>query len=119
LSDPARNTANLDTGREWNVSANSLPFVAANPAQAKADAMPPKRRRHRPRVKPLVADAQLLARLLGVGIRSIRTWANAGKLPPSIRLGSRVVWSIREIRGWVDAGAPDCATWEKIKPKFM
>jgi predicted DNA-binding transcriptional regulator AlpA len=64
-------------------------------------------------VAALVADAKALAELLGgVGLRSIRTWDAAGKLPRPIRLGGRVVWRIDEIRKWLAAGAPDRATWE-------
>ena len=63
-----------------------------------------------------VPDARRLSRLLGgVGVRSIRTWDAAGKLPRPIRLGARVVWSIREIKSWLAAGAPDRATWERLK----
>jgi predicted DNA-binding transcriptional regulator AlpA len=86
----------------------------ADPRPAGAGA-PPKRRRHR--VQPIVADAKLLARLLGVGVRSIRTWASAGKLPAPVPLGSRVVWPIHEIRAWHDAGAPDRETWELLKKR--
>jgi len=86
---------------------------AGRPSTAR---QPNKRRRHR--LSPLVADAKRLSLLLGgVGIRSIRSWDAGGKLPKPIRLGSRVVWSIREIRDWLHAGAPDRATWERLKTR--
>lgn len=60
---------------------------------------------------PLVIDARRLARLLCAGIRTVRTWDAVGKLPAPIRIGSRVVWRVDEIRAWLDAGAPDRETW--------
>jgi predicted DNA-binding transcriptional regulator AlpA len=64
---------------------------------------------------PLVADAKRLARLLTCGIRTIRTWDAAGRLPSPIRIGGRVVWRVDEIRRWLAAGAPDRETWNVIR----
>jgi predicted DNA-binding transcriptional regulator AlpA len=63
---------------------------------------------------PLVADAKRLARMLCCGIRTIRSWDAAGKLPEPIRIGGRVVWRVAEIRAWLRAGAPDRSTWHTI-----
>lgn len=63
---------------------------------------------------PLVVDARRLAAMLCAGIRTVRTWDAAGKLPAPIRIGGRVVWRVSEIRAWLDAGAPDRATWAAI-----
>jgi predicted DNA-binding transcriptional regulator AlpA len=62
-----------------------------------------------------VADAKRLSRLLGIGVRTIRSMDAAGKLPKPTRLNTRVVWIIREIRQWLEAGAPDRAEWEALK----
>ncbi len=62
--------------------------------------------------EPLVVDARRLAKLLCAGIRTVRTWDAAGKLPKPIRIGGRVVWRVVEIREWLAAGAPDRAAWE-------
>ena len=62
-------------------------------------------------VEPLVADARRLAKLLCAGVRTVRTWDAAGKLPAPVRIGGRVVWRVDEIRAWLDAGAPDRETW--------
>jgi predicted DNA-binding transcriptional regulator AlpA len=70
--------------------------------------------RRRRRLVPLVADAKRLARLLCCGIRTIRSWDAAGKLPEPIRIGGRVVWRTSEIRAWLRAGAPDRSTWKAI-----
>lgn len=86
--------------------ANVLPL---NPAAADTHA-----RRRRP-LPPLVVDARRLAKLLCAGVRTVRTWDAAGKLPKPLRLGGRVVWRVREIRAWLAAGAPDRSTWEAHK----
>jgi predicted DNA-binding transcriptional regulator AlpA len=75
----------------------------------------PLRRRRKRRLSPLVVDAARLAKLLGVGLRSVRTWDAAGKLPRPIKLGVRTVWVLAEIRAWLAAGAPDRETWEGHK----
>jgi prophage regulatory protein len=64
---------------------------------------------------PLVADAKSLAGLLAVGLRTVRTWDAAGKLPAPVRIGGRVVWRLDEVRAWLDAGAPDRETWAAIR----
>ena len=82
------------------------------PLRPRADD-PPARKRRRP--LPLVVDARRLARLLCAGIRTVRTWDAAGKLPKPIRIGGRVVWRVDEIRAWLDAGAPNRDEWEARK----
>ncbi len=73
---------------------------------------PPRRRRP---LSPLVADAKRLARLLCLGVRTVRTMDYGGKLPRPLKLGTRTVWVVHEIRDWLAAGAPDRAAWEAIK----
>lgn len=72
-------------------------------------------RKRRRRLSPLVVDARLLARLLCCGIRTVRTWDAAGKLPAPVRIGGRVVWRAAEIRAWLNAGAPDRESWAAIR----
>ncbi len=76
---------------------------------AAADSPARKRRR---KFSPLVVDAKRLAKLLCAGVRSIRTWDAAGKLPAPIRIGGRVVWRVQEIRAWIEAGAPNRDEWD-------
>lgn len=64
---------------------------------------------------PLVADAKRLAAMLCCGVRTIRTWDAAGKLPSPVRIGGRVVWRVDEVRAWLAAGAPDRETWAAIR----
>lgn len=80
------------------------------PAVAPPSTAPPLHNRRR--LSPLVVDARRLARLLCAGVRTVRTWDTAGKLPAPIRIGGRrVVWRVKEIRAWLAAGAPDRETW--------
>lgn len=64
---------------------------------------------------PLAVDARRLAPLLCAGVRTVRTWDAAGKLPEPLRIGGRVVWILEEIRAWLNAGAPDRKTWAAIR----
>jgi len=64
---------------------------------------------------PLVVDARRLAALLCAGIRTVRTWDAAGKLPAPVRIGGRVVWRVEEIRAWLTADAPDRETWAVLR----
>ena len=57
---------------------------------------PPARKRRR--LSPLVVDARRLAKLLCAGVRTVRTWDAAGKLPAPLRIGGRVVWQVDEIK---------------------
>jgi predicted DNA-binding transcriptional regulator AlpA len=72
------------------------------------------RRRRRRRVSILAVDAKRLARMLCCGVRTIRSWDAAGRLPSPIRIGGRVVWRLDEIRAWLRAGAPNRSEWNAI-----
>lgn len=61
---------------------------------------------------PLLVNAADLAKLLGIGLRTLRSHDSAGKLPRPVRIGGAVRWHLDEIRGWIDAGCPCRATWE-------
>ena len=72
----------------------------------------PLRIRAEPAGSPLVVDARRLAAMLCCGIRSVRTWDAAGKLPAPVRIGGKVLWPVAEINDWIRAGCPDRETWE-------
>lgn len=76
---------------------------------------PPRRKTGRRKLPPLTVDAKGVAAMLNVSKRSIDTYNAAGFLPAPIRLAGRVLWNVRELRRWVDAGMPDRATWERLK----
>ena len=82
-----------------------------------ADVLPPRAVSHPPAdtaASPLVVDARRLAAMLCAGIRTVRTWDAAGRLPAPLRIGGRVVWRSDEIRAWLAAGAPDRETWAAL-----
>lgn len=64
---------------------------------------------------PLAVDARRLAVLLCAGIRTVRTWDAAGKLPVPLRISGKVLWNLEEIRAWLNAGAPDRKTWAAMR----
>jgi predicted DNA-binding transcriptional regulator AlpA len=39
----------------------------------------------------------------------------AEKLPPSIRLGRKVLWRRAEVIGWISCGCPDARTWAAMQ----
>jgi predicted DNA-binding transcriptional regulator AlpA len=94
---------------------NEHPGSVTPEQQPRAAASGKTAKRRLRQLPPLVADAKRLSRLLGVGVRSVRTWDYAGKLPRPIKLGARTVWVLSEIRAWLAAGAPDRAEWEARK----
>jgi predicted DNA-binding transcriptional regulator AlpA len=64
---------------------------------------------------PLVVDARRLATLLCAGVRTVWKWDREGRLPPSVRIGGAVRWRLDEILSWLRAGAPDRATWLRLR----
>jgi prophage regulatory protein len=63
----------------------------------------------------IAVDANRLAELLGLSIRTIRRLDSSGKLPRPLRIGGAVRWRISEVNQWVDAGCPDRAEWDRIR----
>jgi len=66
----------------------------------------------RPGPCPLLVAARRLAPMLDVGLRTVRSWDAAGKLPAPLRISGKVLWRVDEISDWLAAGAPDRKTWE-------
>lgn len=93
-------------GRRCRVNNNSC-----NPP---IDEEPPARP-GRPEPEPLVVDAKDLAVMLRIGLRSVRAWDAAGKLPRPLRISGRVLWRRAEIESWLVAGAPNRSEWEARK----
>jgi predicted DNA-binding transcriptional regulator AlpA len=79
----------------------------------------PRRSRRRRRLSPMVADARRLAQLLGLSVRTIRSLDSSGRLPRPIKLGSRTLWILREIRDWLAAARngipPDRREWDALR----
>ena len=65
---------------------------------------------------PLAVDAATVAKMLHVSLRHLRRMDASGKLGPhGLRFGRSVRYSVEEVRRWLEAGAPDRATWDQIK----
>lgn len=91
----------------------TLPTLAPEASAAK-----PRRRRLR-LLDRLAVDAAELGQLLGCGERSIRTWNELGLLPKPIRLGNRVLWTVKTVRVWLQKGGLPREQFEalqKVKP---
>ena len=52
---------------------------------------------------------------LGRSVPALDRDAARGLLPAPIRLGGAVKWLKSEIDAWLEAGAPDRETWERLK----
>lgn len=49
-----------------------------------------------------------LADLLNCSPKAIRRWADSGRIPRPIKLGSLVRFDKESIEKWIDAGCPKC-----------
>ena len=58
------------------------------------------------RPKLLAVDAPTAAMMLGISPAHFYTRLAAGQVPPGFHLGRRRLWSVQELRKWIDAGAP-------------
>jgi predicted DNA-binding transcriptional regulator AlpA len=69
----------------------------------------------RPTPDPLLIPDTAAAALCGVSRASWHRWRAAGKIPPAVRLGRKLLWRRAEIIAWVDVGCPDARTWQAIR----
>ena len=54
----------------------------------------------------LLVDRKRLAQMLSVSVRSVDRLRSSGTLPPSIRLGGKVLWRTTDIEAFVESGCP-------------
>ena len=65
---------------------------------------------------PIAVAAAQAAALLGISRAQIWKLHSAGRIPMPIYLGAKAPrWRVDELRAWLAAGAPDRASWEKLK----
>jgi excisionase family DNA binding protein len=57
-----------------------------------------------PEDKGLLIDTRQAAKLLRVSERTLLNMGKRGELPPPIRIGRAVRWSLAALQKWVDAG---------------
>jgi excisionase family DNA binding protein len=55
------------------------------------------------------------ATLAGVSRATWHRLRAAGKVPPAVRLGRKVLWRRAEIVAWIEAGCPDARTWAAMQ----
>lgn len=63
-------------------------------------------------LEPLTAGAVEAARLIGIGRTALLEGVAAGRIPPPLRIGRRLLWRVDELRKWIAAGAPPVVKWE-------
>jgi excisionase family DNA binding protein len=59
-----------------------------------------------PEDQGLLIDAKQAAKLLKVSARHLLRMNDSGKMPPPVRIGNAVRWSLEVLKKWVDAGCP-------------
>jgi excisionase family DNA binding protein len=59
-----------------------------------------------PAIEPALIDAKCVAQLLGCSSRHVVRLADAGELPPPVRVGRLVRWPRRVILDWIERGCP-------------
>jgi excisionase family DNA binding protein len=55
---------------------------------------------------PLLLDVRAVAALLDCSARHVYRLADAGRMPPPVRVGALVRWRRGEIEDWIAAGCP-------------
>lgn len=53
-------------------------------------------------------DVRAVAQLLDCSPRHVYRLADAGRMPPPVRIGALVRWSRQGITDWIAAGCPPC-----------
>jgi excisionase family DNA binding protein len=59
-----------------------------------------------PGVAPLLLSVREVAKVTGLGERTIWRLSASEGMPAPVRVGGRRLWRFREIQQWVDAGCP-------------
>ena len=57
---------------------------------------------------PALLDVRAVAALLGCSTRHVYRLADAGRMPPPVRIGALVRWPRRCVEDWIAAGCPAC-----------
>lgn len=57
-------------------------------------------------VKPVLIDAEALARMMDVSERTLWRWVSRGELPQPLRIGGSTRWRLAEINDWIERGCP-------------
>jgi predicted DNA-binding transcriptional regulator AlpA len=69
-----------------------------------------------PYIEPLLVDAQQASEMLGIGRSHFYAMLSSGQIGPmSHKLGKRCLYSVKELRKWVNAGMPTRQDWLEEK----
>jgi hypothetical protein len=86
--------------------------VPQHQAAASVTTFGPRARPETPALEPLAVGREQLAALLSIGVATLDRWDAAGLLGPvGVRKAGRKLWSLSELRQWVDAGMPGRKEW--------
>jgi prophage regulatory protein len=55
-------------------------------------------------------DTRQVAALLGCSPRTVRRLADAGAMPPPVKLGGLIRWPRKVVAEWIDSGCPRVRT---------
>lgn len=103
-SAPARSAENGPTdGMAPGVSAANGKSIAHPPALLHSPA--------------LLVSAPVAARMCGISERTWRKRDAQGLVPLPVRVGSRRLWAVENLRRWVEAGCPDREHWETTRER--
>ena len=61
-----------------------------------------------PSPSPIMLTVQGVAVLLACSPRTVYRLADAGRMPPPVKLGALARWSRDAIDSWIAAGCPNC-----------
>lgn len=53
---------------------------------------------------PTLIDAEALAKMMDISVRTLWRLLSAGKLPQPVRIGRNTRWRLAEIRRWIEGG---------------
>lgn len=65
--------------------------------------------------EPLAVGAHDAVRMCGVSRATWYRLMSSGRVPQAVRLGSRIVWPVDDLRDWVNAGCPARDRWAAVK----
>jgi predicted DNA-binding transcriptional regulator AlpA len=65
-------------------------------------------------LQPILVDARKAAFMLGISRAGFLRLRASGRTPQPLKLGTRALWRVDEIREWVAAGCPPLHRWEVL-----
>jgi hypothetical protein len=71
---------------------------------------------HEPRAQIHLLNEGETATLLGLSPRSLRKWRWAGKGPRYTKLGRRVMYNLRDLEAFIEAGARESTSRKASRP---